>query len=290
MKTPGMYYGVLAVFCVIALCIGLAGAAGAAQSTNDGTHGKGMVHQGFDLTNATVQQQIIARYEQQGVDVTAIRTAFRNGDTAAVKSWMEAHRPARTQPPHSGLSKGFDITNATVQQEILARYAKQGVDTTGLAAAFRSGNTTDVRTWMEAHRPAAPGPAKGSFGRAPDMTNTTVQQEILARYAKQGVDTTGLAAAFQSGNTTEMRTWMEAHRPASPGFAKGTFGRAPDMTNTTVQQEILARLGNQGVDTTALGTAFRNGDTAAVKAWFAAYFASHPRTAQVHGGRVNASS
>ena len=150
------------------------------------------------------------------------------------------------------------------------------MDTTGLAAAFQSGNTTDVKSWLEAHRPAAPGFAKGSFGKSPDYTNTTVQQQILARYAKQGVDTTGLSAAFQSGNTTDVKSWLEAHRPAAPGFAKGSFGKSPDYTNATVQQQILARLDKQGVDTTALKTAFQGGDTAAVNAWFEAFFRAHP--------------
>jgi hypothetical protein len=230
MKTPRMYYGALAVFCVIALCIGFASASGTPQATHTGTQGRGIMHPAWDLTNATVQQQLISRYEQQGVDTTA------------------------------------------------------------LAAAFQSGNVTDVKNWMSAHRPAAPGFAKGSFGKAPDMTNTTVQQQILARLDKQGVDTTALTAAFQSGNVTDVKTWMSAHRPAAPGFAKGSFGKAPDMTNTTVQQQILARLDKQGVDTSALKAAFQNGDSAAVKSWFAAYIASHPHTAQGPERRAPASS
>ena len=170
MKTPRMYYGALAVFCVIALCIGYASAADITQATHTSTHGKGIVHPAFDLIN------------------------------------------------------------------------------------------------------------------------TTVQQEVLARYAKQGVDTTGLAAAFQSGNMTDVKSWMEAHRPAAPGGAKGSFGKVPDYTNTTVQQKVLDRLDKQGVDTSALKAVFQNGDTAAVKSWFEAYFASHTRTAQGHGGRAKASS
>jgi hypothetical protein len=289
MKTPRMYYGALAVFCVIALCIGFASAADTTQAAHTGTHGKGNMHPAWDMTNATIQQQIVAHYEQQGVDVTALQTAFQNGDTAAAKSWLEAHRPAQTRSANQGPAKGFDITNATVQQQILARYAKQGVDTSGLAAAFQSGNVTDVKSWMTAHRPAATGFAQGSFGKTPDLTNTTVQQSILARYAKQGVDTTGLAAAFQSGNVTDVKSWMSAHRPAAPGFAQGSFGRTPDFTNATVQQSILARLDKLGVDTSALKQAFQNGDTAAAKSWFAAYSASHPHTAQGRSGRFKAS-
>ena len=224
MKTPRMYYGALAVFCVIALCIGYASAADITQATHTSTHGKGIEHPAFDLTNTTVQQEVLARFE------------------------------------------------------------KQGVDTTGLATAFQSGNMTDVKSWMEAHRPAAPGVAKGSFGKAPDYTNTTVQQEVLARYAKQGVDTTGLAAAFQSGNMTDVKSWMVSHRPAAPGGAKGSFGKAPNYTNTTVQQQILARYQKQGVDTTGLATAFQNGDTAAVKSWFDVYVKAHPHTQKSQSG------
>jgi hypothetical protein len=161
MKTPRLYYGALAVFCVIALCTGFASAQGASQATDISTHGKGIVHQGFDLTNTTVQQQM------------------------------------------------------------LARYAKQGVDTTGLAAAFQSGNTTDVKSWLEAHRPAAPGLANGSFGKSPDYTNATVQQQILSRLDKQGVDTAALKTAFQGGDTAAVNAWFEAFFRAHPHAGNG---------------------------------------------------------------------
>jgi len=100
MKAPGIYYGALAVFCIIALCIGYASAASTTQSTTQHTctHGKGMRHAAFDLTNATVQQEILTRFEKQGVDTTALRTAFQNGDTAAVKSWFEASFKAHHSP------------------------------------------------------------------------------------------------------------------------------------------------------------------------------------------------
>jgi hypothetical protein len=290
MKTPRIYYGALAAFCVVALCIGFASAAGSAQATYNSTHGTGTGHQALDLTNATVQQQIISQYEHQGVDVTALKAAFQSGDTAAAKSLISVHRPVRPESGNKSLSKGFDLTNTTLQQEILARYTKQGIDTTGLTAAFQSGNATDVKTWMSAHRPAAPGFAKGTFGKTPDYTNATIQQEILARYTKQSVDTTGLTAAFHSGNVTDVKIWMSAHRPAAPGFVKGTFGKTPDYTNATVKQQILTRLDNQGVDTSALKVAFQNGDTAAVKSWFEANMKAHSLTNQSQNRKSHSSS
>ena len=149
MKTPRIYYGALAAFCVIALCIGFASAADTTQAAHTGTHKWGTGHQAFDLTNATFQQQLITRYEQQGINVTTLQTAFQNNDTAAAKSWLAAHRPSRPQIANKGPSKGFDVTNTTVQQEILVRFDKQGADTTALAAAFQSGNTTAVKSWFE---------------------------------------------------------------------------------------------------------------------------------------------
>jgi len=216
MKTPRIYYGALAAFCVIALCIGFASAAGTTQATHTGTHGRGTGHQAFDLTNATFQQQIVTRYEQQGVDVTALQTAFQNNDTTAAKSWLAAHRPARPQFASKGPSKRFDVTNTTVQQEIMARFDKQGVDTTALAAAFQSGNTTAVQSWLHENRPAAPGFTKESFGKTPDLTNTTVQQQILDRFDKQGVDTSALKAAFQNGDTASVESWFESFFKAHP--------------------------------------------------------------------------
>jgi hypothetical protein len=83
---------------------------------------------------------------------------------------------------------------------------------------------------------------------------------------------------------------MGSHRPAEPGFAKGAFRKTPDLTNTTVQQEILSRYEQQGVDTGALQTAFQNGDTASVKSWFDAFFKANPHTGHGQSGGSKASS
>ena len=223
MKTPRIYYGALAAFCVIALCIGFASAADTTQAAHTGTHKWGTGHQAFDLTNATFQQQLITRYEQQGINVTTLQTAFQNNDTAAAKSWLAAHRPSRPIA-NKGPSKGFDVTNTTVQQEILVRFDKQGADTTALAAAFQSGNTTAVKSWLHAHRPAAPGFTRGIVGKTSDLTNTTIQQQILNRLDKQGVDTTALTAAFQSGNTTAVKSWFESFFKAHAHAGQGRNG------------------------------------------------------------------
>jgi len=111
---------------------------------------------------------------------------------------------------------GFDMTNTTFQQEMLTRLQEQGVDVTGLQAAFQTGNMEGVREWMKEHRPASAGNAPEDKGRQGfDMTNTTFQQEMLTRLQEQGVDVTGLQAAFQTGNMEGVREWIKEHCPAA---------------------------------------------------------------------------
>jgi len=97
MKTPGIYYGVIAAFCVLTLCIGMVNAADMAQSATNctGRHGFGHGH-------PPSPNEMITHLEQQGVDVTQVKTALQNGDTATVKTWFDAYREA-----HKGQMKDF---------------------------------------------------------------------------------------------------------------------------------------------------------------------------------------
>ena len=101
MKMPRVYYGILAVFCIVTICIGLASAAGAIPFSANRTHERGPMHPAFDLTNTTLQQQMIARFQQQGIDVSGLQAAFQSGNFSAVKEWMMAHGPA-----HHGRQQG----------------------------------------------------------------------------------------------------------------------------------------------------------------------------------------
>jgi len=59
--------------------------------THRGEMGKGNGRHGFDMTNTTQQQQILSRLEQQGVDVTELKTALKNGNTNAAKIWLDTY-------------------------------------------------------------------------------------------------------------------------------------------------------------------------------------------------------
>ena len=70
------------------------------------TTGAGAGRPGFDLTNATQQQQIINRLEKDGVDVTEFKTNLLNGNIDAAKAlldaFMQVHRSNVTAHMKSG--------------------------------------------------------------------------------------------------------------------------------------------------------------------------------------------
>jgi hypothetical protein len=106
----------------------------------------GSVHSPPDLTNATQQEKFISRLDEQGVDVTEVKTSLQNGDTDAVKAWLEAYfqtyRPVRTPP---------DLTDPAQEQRILDQLENQGVDVTEVEADLKNGDTTAVQTWLETY-------------------------------------------------------------------------------------------------------------------------------------------
>ena len=86
MKTPGIYIAAIATYCVFALVIGTASAAAITQ--------QGSGNNIRDTAGLFGPEKMIERLEQQGVDVTEAKTALQNGDTTAVKEWLQAYREA----------------------------------------------------------------------------------------------------------------------------------------------------------------------------------------------------
>ena len=93
MKIPRTYYSILAVFCTAVVCIGVVCAADHAQVLRNGTSFNGPGHQGFDLTNTTLQQEMLTKFQEQGVDVTGLQAAFQSGNMTAVREWMQEYHP-----------------------------------------------------------------------------------------------------------------------------------------------------------------------------------------------------
>ena len=86
MKTPRIYIGAIAVYCVFALVIGMASAAG---MTHQGT--------GNNFKNGTVQlgpEKMLDNLTAQGYDVSTIRTAVTSGDFKTALTLLQEFRTA----------------------------------------------------------------------------------------------------------------------------------------------------------------------------------------------------
>jgi hypothetical protein len=158
MKTPNLYFGALALSCVIALVIGTAGAA-AVSGTDGSCSGTTNAHGG--------PVKMLDRLEEQGYDISAIRAAVESGDNATARilmqQFMEAHKeliPARnaTEKNAPGFGSGM-MDNRLTQLEA------KGYDVSAIRAAAKSGDNATVRTlmqqFMEAHKDELPQPGAG---------------------------------------------------------------------------------------------------------------------------------
>jgi DNA-binding transcriptional MerR regulator len=164
-----------------------------------------------DLADPARQQEIITRLEEKGVDVTEAKTALQNGDTDAVKAWLEAHRPEK--PDGTGRAPP-DLSDPVKLQEIITRLEEKGVDVTGLKTAFQNGDTDAVKAWLEAHRPEKP---DGAGRSPPDLSDPVQEQKIIDRLEERGVDITEVEADLQAGDTTAVQTWLETYLHSHEG-------------------------------------------------------------------------
>ena len=98
MKTPSIYYGAFAIFCIIALVVGTAGAAVTTQQVSSNNLKVKIGQFGpekmlLKLDNLTAK----------GYDVSAIRTATTSGDYKAAQTLMQEFRTAHPDlfPAHA---------------------------------------------------------------------------------------------------------------------------------------------------------------------------------------------
>jgi hypothetical protein len=166
MDTQRFIAGPLSVLCILALVMGTASAAVITATGRTSNPDAGHDHHHLS------PEAIINTLEQEGVDVTEVRTFLQNGDTDAVRAWLEAHRP--TMPDGSPRSPP-DLTDSTRQQEIITRLEEEGVDVSDVKASLQTGDITAVQAWLETylhshegemafHRPPAEPPAVGRMG------------------------------------------------------------------------------------------------------------------------------
>jgi len=126
MRTPGIYYGALAAFCVISILVGFAGAADVATPQKNGN----AMHI-FGHGQPPSPEDRITHIEQQGVDVSEVRTALRNGDNEAVKSWLDVYREE-----HKGDMKAQN--DRPGPEKFIDRLEQQGVDVSYVEGGFEA--------------------------------------------------------------------------------------------------------------------------------------------------------
>jgi SOS response regulatory protein OraA/RecX len=89
-------------------------------------------------------QSILTRLEGNGVDVIEAKTALQNGDTGAVKEWLEAYR----QTQQTTMAQGNGHFGP---QKIIGRLEQRGVDVTEVKATLQNHDMASVKAWLDAY-------------------------------------------------------------------------------------------------------------------------------------------
>lgn len=153
MKTPKLYIGALALFCMIALVVGTAGAA-AISSPDCNCTGNKIAYGG--------PVKMLDRLEEQGVDVSAIRAAVESGNMETVhtlmQQFMETYKDL--MPFRNATEKNAPGFGPGMMENRLAQLEAKGYDVSAIRAAVESGDRDTVRTlmqqFMEAHKDEMP--------------------------------------------------------------------------------------------------------------------------------------
>jgi hypothetical protein len=153
MKTPRIYIGTLAVFCIAALVIG---ASGAAAATPQGT-----THNFKEGTGQFGPEKILDNLTAQGYDVLAIRTAMTTGDFGTAHTLMREFRtayPNAVPTPPEGAGKGpiKGEPKGERMSLLLDNLTAQGYDVSAIRTAMTTGDFETVHTLMQEFRTAHP--------------------------------------------------------------------------------------------------------------------------------------
>jgi len=217
MKTPRIYIGALAVFCIAALVIGTSGAAATPQGTNNnpmyGTWQFG-------------PEKILDNLTTQGYDVSAIRTAMTSGNYETAHTLMQefrtAHPDAFPTPPE-GARKG--PMNGEVKGDrmllMLDNLTDQGYDVSAIRSAVTTGDYETAHTLIQefrtAHPDAFPTPPEGA--RKGPMNGEAKEERmslLLDNLTAQGYDVSAIRTAVTTGNYETAHTLMQEFRTAHP--------------------------------------------------------------------------
>jgi hypothetical protein len=159
MKTPKVYFGAIAVFCVAALVIGTAGAATMTPqgAGSNQTHKNGQFGPEKMLDNLTAQ----------GYDVSAIRAAVTSGDFKSAMTLMNEFRTAHPDAFPARVARTGNVTwtgkaritgQAAGQRMtlMLDNLTAKGFDVSVIQTAVTSGDFKSAMTLLQQFRTAHP--------------------------------------------------------------------------------------------------------------------------------------
>jgi len=160
MKTPRIYYGAVAVFCIAVLVIGTAGAAAMTQQ-GPGNNLKDKAGQ-FGL------EKILGNLTAKGYDVSAISAAVTSGDYTTAMTLMKEFRTAHPDVfPACGAGAGkgpmTDQAKGERMLPMLDNLTAKGYDVSAIRTAVTSGDFKTAQTLLQEFRTAHPDvfPARG---------------------------------------------------------------------------------------------------------------------------------
>jgi len=210
MKKQGILFGALGVCMVVVLVVGFAGAAVTTP------HGFGKT-----ARNETVPGQghgapgnIIDRLEEQGVDVSAPKTAIANNDQAALKTWLDSYRESHPRNQTAGEDR-------PLMGDIISKLEQQGVDVSVPKTAIANNDQAALKTWLDSYRESHPRNQTASETRP-------LLSDIISRLANQGVDVSAAKTAIANNDTSALKAWLDQFRAAHNGEMRGnTTGGRP---------------------------------------------------------------
>jgi hypothetical protein len=153
MKTPRIYIGALAVFCLFALVLGTASSAAMTQQGNGTSPRNGAGQFG--------PEKMLDNLIAQGYDVSTIRAAVTNGDYETAHTLMQEFRTAHPDAlPVRGEGAGKGPMTGEKNGErmllMLDNLTEQGFEVSAIRTAATSGNYESAHTLMQEFRTAHP--------------------------------------------------------------------------------------------------------------------------------------
>ena len=218
MKTPRIYIGALAVFCIAALVIGTSGAAAATPQVTTNNLKEGTGHFG--------PEKILDNLTAQGYDVSAIRTAMTTENYETAHTLMQEFRtayPDAFPTPPEGARKGPMNGEAKGDRMIvmLDNLTAHGYDVSAIRTAVTNGDYETAHTLMQEFRTAHPDafPARGEgAGKGPIIGKVKGDRILLMldNLTAQGFDVSAIRTAVTTGDYETAHTLMQEFRTAHP--------------------------------------------------------------------------